>query len=340
MSYILSSIVDKGRNSLAYLLNKKYKSDYSTSKHIHFLCGFHGLSGGSEAIVAIANQLATTYKVTFSSYPLSRLNVVISQKVRIVNHIPLADLFFIDRSLEEETLQIIRRLDKPIIVSIHGKPNTLHGLGNTAMQVFSYATHAHFVSKAQAKLFENEAKNSFIIPNSSADLSHYLTSDNTRCQRRVGLVGNFKSARKNLKQNIQIGLESKCSKIVVWGDVNKKVDNKKVIYKGYGHNKSEIYSSFDVFLSLSKDENLPLTIIQALNAGIPCVLSKIESHSLFADCEGVILVDLDNDTQIVNAIDDLLNRSPDLHQACYDFWFKNFSDEVVSKRWLEKIALT
>lgn len=331
MSHKLKTFISELKNRYSFY---KTNSDVNAKYSIQFVCGFHGLSGGSEAIVSVANQLSKSFKVSFFTFPKSPLNPILGSFVRKATEIEEADLFIVDRSLSEEEYKTIKSFNVPIIVSIHGKPNSLHGLkDDVSMQVFNYATDCHFVSLTQSELFQDEARNSFVIANSSDDLRSCSYIETRTRTKRLGLVGNFEAPRKNLNKNIESGLQSDADTIIVWGNTLEKISDKRVIYKGYGHDKVEIYSSFDVFISLSTDENLPLAIIQALGAGKPCVLSDIPAHREFAHCKGVVLVELDDKQQIVNAVNQLLKEYSSLKETCENFWFDNFSEQQISENW-------
>ena len=186
-------------------------------------------------------------------------------------------------------------------------------------------------------LFDTYAENSFVIPNFSEDYFDRTKNTNIKEERRLGLVGNFRTPKKNLAANIEAGLKCNVEKIVIWGDVDERHSEERLVYMGYGHNKFEIQASYDVFLSLSKEENLPLAVIQALSAGKPCVLSNIEAHRVFSPCRGVRLVDVDNYEEVVRSINKMVTEIETLEGECYQFWLDNFSQDVIGEKWEVKL---
>ena len=109
--------------SLAHFYAKNSIFHSSKPKHptITFACGFHGKSGGSQAIASIANLLSASYNVSFASFPTSHVNTLLKKSVGICSRLPSnSDLYICDLSISIETLLSIKRQEKPVIVSIHG----------------------------------------------------------------------------------------------------------------------------------------------------------------------------------------------------------------------------
>jgi glycosyltransferase involved in cell wall biosynthesis len=98
-----------------------------------------------------------------------------------------------------------------------------------------------------------------------------------------------------------------------------------------------MHESFDVLISTSQFETFGLVVVEALSAGIPCVLSDIPVfRSLFSGCEGVIILS-GNDEQDVRSINKLLEQAPVLKNSIIGFWKNNFSNETVKAAWLDTI---
>lgn len=58
----------------------------------------------------------------------------------------------------------------------------------------------------------------------------------------------------------------------------KKYNSESIIVKGKVNNVREFLKSSDVFVSSSKSEGLPMAVLEAINCGLPIILSDIESH--------------------------------------------------------------
>ena len=59
----------------------------------------------------------------------------------------------------------------------------------------------------------------------------------------------------------------------------------RVSFVGYRENMKALYSLFDVYLSCSRREGLPNSVLEAMAAGVPCVLSAIDGHKAIAEHE-------------------------------------------------------
>jgi glycosyltransferase involved in cell wall biosynthesis len=52
-----------------------------------------------------------------------------------------------------------------------------------------------------------------------------------------------------------------------------------------------IYNTFDVLINLSKQETFGMVVIEAMSAGLPCLLSSIPAFEQFRGCRGVRFID-------------------------------------------------
>lgn len=67
--------------------------------------------------------------------------------------------------------------------------------------------------------------------------------------------------------------------------------NIRVIGPVYGHNKQSLYRIADLFVTLSKNEGLPMAVLEALSSGLPAVLTSNSNMPEVAEYEAGIVVD-------------------------------------------------
>lgn len=72
--------------------------------------------------------------------------------------------------------------------------------------------------------------------------------------------------------------------IVFWGDgplktgLKRKYDKKNITWMSFEVNKKKIFDSFKVYVSASQSEGMPLSVLEAISAGKPLLLSRIPAH--------------------------------------------------------------
>jgi len=289
------------------------------------------MSGPTFSIPDIANALANLgYYVEFVSYPSSNYNPQISRKVKLVKTADLnSDLFIVDVSCNHEFVTMILAKGKKVITTIHGKLNSLHGLDTEYVKrSVSISNMARFVSPAQQESFQLPLGKFVIIPNMAAKVLKSKFTNN------IGVVGNLTNTRKNANLTVELGLKSSAKKIQLWGVGSDFIcDYKSVIAHGWETNKEKIFNSFDVLVFLSSEENCPKAVVEALSAGIPCVLSDISAHRVFSECDGVRLISLNEPDAGVVAINEFLENKEALRDNIIKFWEENFSEKVFAQYW-------
>lgn len=128
------------------------------------------------------------------------------------------------------------------------------------------------------------------------------------------------SGRKNqifLLKGLQKLLESdKNYKLMLLGSGKKEKEYKEfvkkqkltenVLFVGQVKNIYDYLSFTNIYVSASKIEGLPFNVLEAENANLPIVASKIKGHTdLLNGVEGVVLFDLDNLCEFVNGVNKL-----------------------------------
>ena len=148
---------------------------------------------------------------------------------------------------------------------------------------------------------------------------------------------------KNALKDIQLAQLSNTNLIQCWGsDTIAGLDNPdsypKLQINGWSNNIKNIPKSFDVLLSASQSETFGLVVVEALSAGIPCLLSDIPVfRELFSGCKGVIFLS-DDDQQDIESINHLLDHTATLKRPITEFWKARFSNEAVRTAWFNKLS--
>ena len=109
-------------------------------------------------------------------------------------------------------------------------------------------------------------------------------------------------------------------------------------FLGYRSDMKELYLVSDMFLFASKREGLPRSTMEAMLAGLPCIVSKIRGNvDLIEDGKGGILVPPMDAPGFANAINKLVSN-PDVCKQCGDFnkeHIRQFDIEIVKQQMLE-----
>jgi len=296
------------------------------------------MSGPIFSIPDIANALAKqNYNVEFISHPTSNYNPQLSRSVRIVKEPDLnSDVFIVDVSCDHIFVRAVKKLGKQVITTVHGKLKSGHQLNPDYVKVsVELASVVRFVSPTQQESFQLPADKYVVIPNMAEPVFKSQLTQN------IGTVGNLSDPRKNAHLTVRLGKESNASSIYLWGAGNEfSSANDKVISKDWESNKKRIFDSFDVLVFLSSDENCPKVVLEALSCGIPCVLSDISAHKEFGRCEGVKLLNLDDLSQGVEAINYLLSEKEYLKDQIKEFWRANYSEFHFQNNWKKLIQTT
>lgn len=301
---------------------------------IVFVCGFHGDSGGAHAIANIANLLASERRVAFVSNPFSNYNRLLSEKVTLVSTIEQhADIYLTDLSLSVDILKKIKSMNKTVLMSIHGFKDRSHKLDQAHVeQATSLADYFHFVSDHQASSFSLDVSKCRVIPNTTKRINKEKYS----CA--IGTVGNLNNPEKRVKDTIAIGLKSKAEKIHLWfKDKNEEFVDRRVVFHKSESNKTKIFNSFDVLVFMSELETFGLVVIEAMSAGIPCILSPIPAFQQFADCPGVEIIQDWNSDVAAERVDYYLDNKMEYKDEIIEFFNKNFSEQAVREIWLDYI---
>jgi glycosyltransferase involved in cell wall biosynthesis len=98
----------------------------------------------------------------------------------------------------------------------------------------------------------------------------------------IGTMSNLKDPFTTIKSFKKANISSSAM-LVLLGDGPllkkcKKYNDESIVVKGKVNNVREFLKCADVFVSSSKSEGLPMAVLEAINCGLPTILSNIESH--------------------------------------------------------------
>lgn len=313
--------------------------------NISFFCNYQQATGATVAIACIANQLARQHNVDAHIKSLSSFSRQLSIRVRqyFSIHSLAGKIVFVDIEQENNTVEQLTREGKQVILTCHAFPTILHSVPQPKLaRNLALSTYIHFVSAYQRAEFirhypeiDIESK-SFVIPNFTKK------STKTSSTNSIGIVGLLNREPKNAMRGIQLAQLSNARWIECWGsDKIHGLDDpalySKLRINGWTDNLKKMHSTFDVLLSASRSETFGLVVVEALSAGIPCVLSDIPVYrELYADCKGVVLLS-GNAQQDIQSINHLLEQAQSLKPHITEFWKEHFSNETIRSIWLDKL---
>ena len=301
------------------------------SRKICITCGYHGLSGGAIAMANTASLLARDNQVHFLTHPNSNLNPLLGAGIRVGREIQLgADIYIADVSFDTTKLESPRASGARLIVCCHGLPDKLHGLSAARVRAsLDAADLVVFVSAFQARAFNLASDRFAVIPNATSRIEKRSETNS------IGTVGRLDEPGKGAAKTVRVGLQSKAHRIHLWGMTRQVHLDERVVIHSWESDKQRIYQSFDVLVFLSDSETFGMVVIEAMSAGIPCVLSNLEAYQEFRSCPGIMLVEDEKLEQAHNIVNDMLRRRRELKASMISHWQKFYSPEAVSGKWAE-----
>jgi len=326
-----------GENILFFLKNRTinfFRNASINDIRITFQCGFHGETGGVFAIASIANLLAQRYQVEFLTNPSSNYNRLLSSKICFVETPNMnSDLFICDVTCDHYFLERVKKKGKLLIISCHGLLNESHGLESEQVKkALSFADIVHFVSPFQQDSFQLETGRFEIIPNATKKINKKRRTNN------VGCVGNLNEVKKNVIESVNIGLASKADYIHLWSIEKDIWKDSRVVTHNWEKNKDKIYNSFDVLVFMSQVETFGLVVIEAMSAGIPCLLSSIPVFEEFGKCPGVTIIDTDNKENTAAILNEMLENKDKLRDPILEHFTNRYSEDVISEKWFSLVS--
>jgi glycosyltransferase involved in cell wall biosynthesis len=189
-----------------------------------------------------------------------------------------------------------------------------------------------FVSAIQQQEYQLEENRYVVIPNTVVPVNKSCNTQN------VGTVGNLNLVNKNVNASVAIALASKANKIHLWSIEQDSWNTERVVVHDWEFNREKIYNTFDVLVFMSKEEALSMVVLEAMSAGIPCLLSNIPAFHQFSQTPGVFLVDPEDIEYASTKLNELLLNKVSLKAEILGYWQANYSHETVSNQWFEFIS--
>lgn len=173
----------------------------------------------------------------------------------------------------------------------------------------------------------------------------FKTSLGIDCTKPVIVVTGTVSARKNVTYLVsELKQSAKDFVCLIIGAGDKLEECKQIVgndnrfrFEGYRSNVSDYLSIADYYISASKSEGLPLSVLEAINMGVPCLLSNIRPHKEIVEnmnVEGVSCYPLSSRT-LTSAFDSAISSDYD-HRAIEKKAYQVYSAEVMAKEY-EKV---
>jgi hypothetical protein len=332
------NLADEILSASHYAVNRKRhgRAQQKGRFRILFCVPFYGYTGGAFAVLSAANLLSERCAVSFLTRPTNIMNRYVSPRVRMVDHPDgVYDFCIVESGIDDTIVSQLKQNGARIILTMHGAPAAADGTRNhgysdeQVIRSFAGVDSIQYVSDVQAPFFDTiGAFHRRKIPN------YVLAVKKTKRGRAAGLVCDTTLPHKNAEAGIAAAQLSSASHVEVWGKYKDRRSTNRIHWNGFSSNKMRIYGSFDVLVHLSRLENQPLVILEAMSAGIPCVLAPLPAYAGFRGLEGIYFAPADDTAAAAKAIDQALDCPLAVREGLIRFWEANCSPRAVLAQWL------
>ncbi len=149
------------------------------------------------------------------------------------------------------------------------------------------------ISDYMHRYYENMCKNIHKVPNGvqyrkdkDFDCHAFKCTLGINLNKKVILVTGTLSERKNVGFLLaELKQSHKDFVCIILGEGNKYEECKEIVegdirfrFEGFKNNVHDYLNIADIYISASKSEGLPMSVLEALNMGVPCLLSSIPPH--------------------------------------------------------------
>jgi 1,2-diacylglycerol 3-alpha-glucosyltransferase len=116
---------------------------------------------------------------------------------------------------------------------------------------------------------------------------------------------------------------------------------KNVIFLGYVEHEKEapdLYACSDYYIMASKYEGQPLTLLEAMASGLPCIVSDIPNLKIVEEAKCGLIVDFNDIEKVAEEIVEYFGEDNPRHaKNAREYAVKNLDWEVIARRYLEEL---
>ncbi|WP_025024938.1 glycosyltransferase [Companilactobacillus nodensis] len=100
----------------------------------------------------------------------------------------------------------------------------------------------------------------------------------------------------------------------------------KIQFVGFRTNPYTYLEKSDIFISTSRYEGQPFSVLEAISEKMPLIITDVIGHKELVDDNGVLLTDeiIADDAQLVAAFRRVINHEPEYSQASYRLFAKKY----------------
>jgi len=153
------------------------------------------------------------------------------------------------------------------------------------------------------------------------------------------LIEAFSMIERNIK-NVTLVIAGRGELLTKTKKFAKEKKLKNVKFLGYvNHEKDtpDLYACSDYYIMTSKYEGQPLTLLEAMSSGLPCIVSDIPSLRIVKDVNCGLIVDFNDMEKTVERIIEYLGRDNSDHSRnAREYALKNLDWKIIAKRYLEE----